>query len=231
MNDLGFLLDCTALGTGGPILENVLLALLVSFILGQYMAWIYLLTHNGLSYSQTFSQSLVILTTIVCLVILVIGNNLLTAFGLFGVLAIIRFRNVLKDTRDTAFIFFALVLGIGTGSGRHLLAVLGALVVSLIMVYLHVTRFGGREHFDSFLRFLLNESQTDLRVLQPILRRHCLSSRLVSWRKSAGEAPGEVSFRLTLRDPLRGGDMVQELEVSLGVTEVSLVVQQEQAEV
>jgi uncharacterized membrane protein YhiD involved in acid resistance len=231
MKELSELFDFSAFNAGGPDLESALLALLVAFVLGQFIAWVYLLTHSGLSYSQSFSQALVLLTTIVCLVMMVIGSNVLTAFGLFGALAIIRFRNVLKDTRDTAFIFFALVLGIGTGSGRHLLAALGALVVSAIMIYLHATRFGARNRFDSYLRFLLDESGGNLAHLRPILRRYARSFRLVARRVMPGEVVGEVSYRLTLRDPVRAGEMVEELKAAPGVTEVSLVVQEDQAEV
>jgi uncharacterized membrane protein YhiD involved in acid resistance len=231
MNDLSELFNISAFNRGGPDLESALLALLVAFVLGQFIAWVYLHTHSGLSYSQTFAQSLVLLTTIVSLVMMVIGSNVLTAFGLFGALAIIRFRNVLKDTRDTSFIFFALVLGIGTGSGRHLLSVLGAVSVCAIMIYLHATRFGSREQFDSYLRFLVDESAAGLQSVAELLRRHCRSVRLVSRRLAPDQALGEVSYRLTLRDPLRAGELVEELKASPGVSEVSLVLQQEQAEV
>jgi len=231
MEDISSLFEGGALAAGGPTLEAALLSLVMAFVLGQLVAGVYLLTHSGLSYSQTFTQSIVVLTTIVALVILVIGNNVLTAFGLFGALAIIRFRNVLKDTRDTAFVFFALVLGIGTGSGRHALSVLGAVVVCAVIVYLHFTRFGGRHHFDSYLRFLVDEAVGDLGSVRALLRRHCLSWRLVSWRRPPGELLGEASYRLTLRDPQRARAIIDELEATGGVSEVSLVVEQDQSEV
>jgi uncharacterized membrane protein YhiD involved in acid resistance len=231
MNELSDLFNFSAFSRGGPDFESALLALVMAFVLGQFISWVYLYTHSGLSYSQTFAQALVLLTTIVSLVMMVIGNNVLTAFGLFGALAIIRFRNVLKDTRDTAFIFFALVLGIGTGSGRHTLAILGTLVVSAVMIYLHLTRFGARQQFDSYLRFLLDERATSLPSLREILRRYCRASRLVTRRVAPDAAAGEVSYRLTLRDPHRAGEMVEALQEAPGVSEVSLVLQQDQAEV
>jgi len=229
--DLPELFHFLDFSAGGPGLETAFLSLLLAFVLGQFIAWVYLYTHSGLSYSQSYSQSLVLLTVIVCLVMMVIGNNIYTAFGLFGALAIIRFRNVLKDTRDTAFIFCCLVLGIGTGTGRHLLSVVGAIVISAIMVYLHATSFGARQRFDSYLRFLFDETKGSLSTLQPILRRHCLTTRLVSRRMAPAEGIGEVSFRLTLRDSMKATEMVSELKTSPGVSDVSLVVQEEQAEV
>src|SRR4051812_18893361 len=81
----------------------VFLALLLGFACGHIVAWSYMLTHTGLSYSRSFVNSLVILPVIVALVITVLSNNFVTAFGLLGVLSIVRFRNVLRDTFDTSF--------------------------------------------------------------------------------------------------------------------------------
>ena len=54
-------------------------------------------------------QTIVFLTLIVAIVVMVIGNNLARTFALVGALSIIRFRTVLKDTRDIAFVFGSLV--------------------------------------------------------------------------------------------------------------------------
>jgi hypothetical protein len=98
--------------SGGPFnAQTVLLSLLLAFVLGQVLAWVYYMTHSGLSYSRSYVQSLILITVVVSMVMTVIGNNIITAFGLMGALAIVRFRNVIKDTRDIAFIFCALVVG------------------------------------------------------------------------------------------------------------------------
>ena len=115
-------------------LENLALTLLLSVFLGQVVAWVYMWTHTGVSYTRSFTQSLVLLTIVVSLVMFVIGNSIVTAFGLMGALAIIRFRNVLKDTRDTVYVFFSLVLGMALGSQRHLAALVGT--VALLTVAL-----------------------------------------------------------------------------------------------
>ncbi|MHC4156898.1 MAG: DUF4956 domain-containing protein, partial [Planctomycetota bacterium] len=71
--------------------EGILLSLLLAFILGQVLAWVYYITHSGLSYSRSFVQSLIMITVVVSMVMTVIGNNIITAVGLMGALAIIRF--------------------------------------------------------------------------------------------------------------------------------------------
>ncbi|HLU39797.1 MAG TPA: DUF4956 domain-containing protein, partial [Planctomycetota bacterium] len=74
--------DATALSG-----RDILTFLVLAFVLGQLVAWIYVWTHSGLSYSRSQAQSLVLLSVIVTLVMLAVGNNLARAFGLFGALA------------------------------------------------------------------------------------------------------------------------------------------------
>ena len=91
-------------------IETAALAMLLAFVLSQVIAWVYIYTHAGLSYSRAFVQSIILLSVIISVSMMVIGNSLAIAFGLIGALSVIRFRNVLKDTRDTSFIFAALVV-------------------------------------------------------------------------------------------------------------------------
>ena len=91
--------------------QSLLLSLLLAFVLGQLLAWLYYFTHTGLSYSRSFVQSLILITVIVAIVMSTIAGSFVVAVGLMGALSIIRFRNIIKDTRDIAFIFCALVIG------------------------------------------------------------------------------------------------------------------------
>ena len=98
--------------------EYALLALLVAFCIGHVIAWTYMLTHQGLSYSQMFCASLLVLPVLVALTMMLLAGNILIALGLLSVFAMIRFRNVLKDTRDTTFILWAVVEGVASGTQR-----------------------------------------------------------------------------------------------------------------
>ncbi|MBI1840213.1 MAG: DUF4956 domain-containing protein, partial [Verrucomicrobia bacterium] len=79
----------------------VVLGLLLAFACGHVIAWVYMFTHSGLSYSRSFVNALVLMPVIVSLVMMVLSNNLVTAFGMMAVFAIVRFRNILRDTLDT----------------------------------------------------------------------------------------------------------------------------------
>ena len=87
-------------GSGPPNWPAMILGLLLAFGCGHIIAWVYMLTHSGLSYSRSFVNSLIIMPVIVSLVMMVLSNNLITAFGMMAVFAIVRFRNILRDVQE-----------------------------------------------------------------------------------------------------------------------------------
>lgn len=230
MNNLSdFLLNGS--GPSGEVeMLRALMSLLLSFILSQCIAWLYIYTHQGLSYSRAFVQSIILLTLIVCMAMMVIGSNIVIAFGLVGALSVIRFRNILKDTRDTAFIFFALITGMGTGTQSYLLSTIGTTVFGVVLLYLHWTKFGSRHTSDGFLRFNVQEGATRIHTIQALMRRYCRTTHLMSQRFQENGS-GEVAYRVIMRDPTRGDDLVAELQEMTGITKITFVLHEEQAEV
>ena len=107
----------------GPLLQEELDDWLVAFLCGLVIAWVYIATHAGLSYSRAFVNSLVVIPMIVTVVMMVLNNNLVTAFGLMAVFAVVRFRNILRDTLDTSYVLAVLAVGMAAGTQRFSLAV------------------------------------------------------------------------------------------------------------
>ena len=92
--------------------------LLLALAFGAVVAAIYLVTQRRpQSELIPFATTAVLLTVLIAMVTLVIGNNVARAFSLAGALAIIRFRTIVEDTRDTAFVIFAVVVGMAVGAG------------------------------------------------------------------------------------------------------------------
>lgn len=228
MNQLQDLFDRSgAIATeNGP--RAMLLSMLLAFVLGQLIAWVYKRTHSGLSYSRSFTESLVLITMVVSLVMFVIGDSIVTAFGLIGALAIIRFRNVLKDTRDTVFVFFALVLGMALGSQRYGPAILGTVILLSATAYLDWTRFGTNGLFDGHLSFRMQSggAEADTRA---VLSRFCRRFNSLSVRRGNGVT--EYVFVISLRDTTRGDELLRDLESLDQVGQAALVLQDELSEV
>jgi uncharacterized membrane protein YhiD involved in acid resistance len=120
-------------------LWEVLIALFLSSALSLLVAFFYRQSHRGLSYSVSFVHAMIILGVTVSVIMLIIGSNIARAFTLVGALSIIRFRNPIKDSRDVAFIFVTMAIGMAVGTGFYLTAVTFALFTGFLAYAL--TRF------------------------------------------------------------------------------------------
>ena len=118
--------------------EEVTANILASALIGLFIFISYYISHRETIYSKKFNVSLVVLTVLTSTVMTVIGNNIALSLGMVGALSIVRFRTVVKDTRDTVYIFWTIVAGICCGVGDFKVAVVGSGMVFLILLF-----FGG----------------------------------------------------------------------------------------
>ncbi len=166
------------------------------------------------------------------MVMAVIGDNIIRAFGLMGALAIIRFRNVVKDTRDIVFIFCSLVVGMAAGSQRYAIAVGGTIIISLIALYLYLTGFGTHEPHNGFLRFSLKGHIGPKHPLPAILKRFCGNFTLISVQDSGFGSPlVEYAYQLMIRNAAKNEQMLSELEKIESIENISLTMQEQLLEV
>ena len=229
----GTSLDWLLQGDSGSAPLNplaMLLGLVLALVCGHLVSWIYMLTHSGLSYSRTFVNSLVLIPPIVSLVMMVLTNNLITAFGMMAVFAIVRFRNILRDTLDTTYVLISLVIGMAAGTQKFASAIIGCAVVCAVMIYLWYTSYGSRQRYDLILSLRWDRSPTELSYLDRLLRRHCWKSLLASQRAHDAGDGVDLSYRLLLRNPTRLGELLEELNEVPGVANVTSLVAEDESE-
>lgn len=117
-------------------MEQIVLQIVASAIISIAIYVSYWYTHVGTAYSRKFNTSLVTLTVLTATVMTVIGNNIALSLGMVGALSIVRFRTAIKDSRDTTYIFWAIVIGICCGVGDYAVAGVGSAVVFIILLLL-----------------------------------------------------------------------------------------------
>lgn len=104
--------------------------LLIALGLGCLIAGIYRLTRLRTTNQPAMLATMVMLTVLIAMVTLIIGDNIARAFSLVGALAIVRFRTVVEDTRDTAFVIFAVTVGMALGGGSLAVPLIGIPIVA-----------------------------------------------------------------------------------------------------
>lgn len=123
--------------SGGLTVDKVLVSLALTLILAIFLVVIYKITYRGVSFSTSYVFSLVLLSLVTTVMIMTITSNIVLSLGMVGALSIVRFRTAVKDPVDTAFMYWAISIGIITGAGFYFVAVLSNLVLGFI--YLIVT--------------------------------------------------------------------------------------------
>jgi hypothetical protein len=162
---------------------------------------------------------------------MLVSGSMVIAFGLLAVFAVVRFRNVLKDTRDTTFVLWAIVEGMAVGTGQISTSIIGLIAVSAVVAYLTFTHYGSRHQFDTIVHVRCVAADADVaELVRPVLRRHCQRTMLAAMDQDE-QRNVDLSFRLLMRDPNRRDDLQQELESVDFVERAALMIRDDESEV
>src|SRR6185295_3696372 len=125
------------------------------FLLSLIIARVYQTTYKGVSYTQSYVHTLIMMSMIVAIIMLVIGSNIARAFSLVGALSIVRFRNAVKDTRDVGYIFFAMAIGMACGTRFYLLAIIATCIICFILWGMSTLNLFAKEVREQILKIRL----------------------------------------------------------------------------
>ncbi len=202
---------------------TLIIGVLLAFACGHAIAWIYMFTHSGLSYSRSYVNTLILMPVIVALVMMVLANNIVIAFGLMAIFAMVRFRSILRDTLDTSYVLAVIVIGLACGTMKFTSAVIGTSATALIMLYFWATSFGTRHRYDLIVNIHWVRPPAELDDLRHLLSRHSRNTQFASQRFNEAHAGLDLSCRLLLRNPARSQELLQELKALDGVAKVSSI--------
>ena len=157
------LIDLIEVSSSTLTLEQIVMHLVVASILGVVIYLSYYFSHEGTIYSKKFNISLVMLTILTTMVMTVIGNNIALSLGMVGALSIVRFRTAIKDSRDTAYIFWTIIVGICCGVGDYIVASVGTVIVFVFMLLF------GRIRNDNRILLVIRTSLSNERKVEGIV--------------------------------------------------------------
>jgi len=208
---------------------DMLVNILVAFICGMFIAWLYKITYKGPGYSVSFVNSIVLLSMITSVVIMVIGNNLARAFGLVGAMSIIRFRTAVKETQDIVYIFFGLAIGMAAGVGYHKIAFAGSLIIGAVVFAMSKSNATGIRKEEYLLQFSYSSKNgDDVPPYLDILKKYCTKYSLINIKSIAEGSQVEVSYYIKLKDINDSNILTKSLSSVSGVEYVNLYFDEEQ---
>lgn len=214
-----------AVPTDAPIPPTMLaVRLLLALVFGGVVAALYRCSHGRDKVeAHAMGTTLVLLAVLIAMVSLVIGNSVARAFSLVGALSIVRFRTVVEDTRDTAFVIFAVIVGMACGVGQFVVALVGVPVIALAAIGFGRTNDrSARAASTGTLSVRLGLGRSPDELLSEVLQRHAHQFRVVATSTAKQGAAFDVTYSVQLRSDAAMTQMVSELNQIEGVLSVEL---------
>ena len=177
---------------------KIVIGLVMGFIVGLIIAFVYKRCYRGVLYSPTFAMTLMMLTLITTPVVMCIKSDIALSMGMVGALSIVRFRTAVKDPMDTAYMFWALTMGILLGAELYVHALAVVLGISLILMLMTFVRF---RNPNSYLLVVHYDDYAEQEITQ-LLRRTVRQRRLRSKTVTRSGAEMTVEVRLDSKQDL-----------------------------
>lgn len=204
--------------------------LLLSFSLALALSWVYRYTHRGVSYSQGYVHTLVIITTVVSLIMLIIGSNIARAFTLVGALSVIRFRNAVKESRDVGFIFIGLAIGMAVGTRFYVMSIFATAILSSFVVALYKFNLFAKEIRERILRVQVPADSDHEAVLEEPFLTLLEEQRIISIESVRAGALNEVVYSVVLKRGTSPNALIEAIRARNGNQKVSLILGQQEVD-
>lgn len=217
--------DITQTETNAAI---IVFNILFAFALAYVIVWTWRKTHRGLSYSQSFVFTLIMLSPLAATVMMIVKNNLIGAFALLGAFAFIRFRTIMKETRDVAFLFFALTIGVATGTNNYAIASIATILISGIIILLWKKNFGSAHEKTGFVLTLATDGGFRGENLRALFDEHLRTYELL--HASTSSDANEYAYAVHLKDETRASEFLRQIKTVAGMHSTYLITGKETIE-
>ncbi len=209
---------------------TVFINLLLAMVLGIIIAKVYKRVHKGISYSASYAYSIVIITMIVAFVMMVIGANIARAFTLLGAFTLIRFRTAVKDPKDTAFIFLALVVGLAVGASDYAIAIIGTGVTAVAAIVLDQLNFGSLVKLEQILYLTIDAKSVNQSDLEVMLKGLFKEISLINVNFNSANKSLQYSYNVKLDKKNEQSEAMRKISSIEGVKSAEILASQQVVE-
>ena len=190
---LGIIKDSIANQFNGTItVVDMGLSLLISFVISLFIIFVYKKTYSGVLYSKTFTLCVMMLSMVTALIIRTVNANLSLSLGMVGAVSIVRFRTAVKEPVDTGFMFWGISVGIMTGAGLYVIAIVGSLILGVLYFSGYLFSYKGKTKYLFVLKYKATYDEEVMAMVKKLPRRKLKTKTLT---KNIVEATYEVEVK------------------------------------
>jgi len=200
-------------------------SVLLAFLLSSLIVFTYEKSSRDVVPPDHFIQSLILMAIVTATIMESIGDSMARGFGIFGALAILRFRINITNPRNVAFIFASMAVGIACGVNSFVNAIIGTSAFCIIAFFLRLTPYGHKNNLLGQLRFNMTADSSDYDQAQKIMRELCRNFVLKRYRVTSVEQKGDIieyAYELRLQNEMQGIELTRKLQKLPDVKDVRL---------
>ena len=197
---------------------SICLCLLTSIVLGIFIAFIHMKTSK---YSKNFVITLSVLPTLVMIVMLMVNGNLGTSVAILGAFSLIRFRSIPGNSKKIASVFFAMAIGLATGMGQVLFALVITIIVGILLLILQKSSFGNNFN-EKLLKIMIPENLDYTTVFDDEMHKYCSKSSIDNVKTTNMGSMFEITYRISLLKDINEKEFIDSLRIKNGNLRVSI---------
>ena len=190
--------------TGTISAWDMILSLIVAFIIGIFIIYVYRKTYTGVVYSKAFSLCILMLAMVTAMIIRTISSNISLSLGMVGALSIVRFRTAVKEPVDTGFMFWGISAGIMAGAGLYIPALVASLGIGVLYFVSYLMGFKVSNRYLLVIKYEKDAHDEVMRKLKA-LRKFKVRSKSIF-----GDAV-ELSLEVDLKEKGNNGSVSTEI--------------------
>ena len=200
--------------TGTISVDKMILSLIVAFLIGLFIVYIYKKSYTGVVYSKSFSLCIILLAMVTAMIIRTISSNLALSLGMVGALSIVRFRTAVKEPVDTGFMFWGITAGIMSGAGLYFVSILASILLGLLYVISYSMGFKVSSNYLLIIKYEAGAHSEVNKIMKKINKKKLKSKTLT---KNVIELTFEVEVK-DIKD-----DFINQFQGIEGVKTASLI--------
>ena len=200
----------------GPPPMEVLGAMTLSFFLNMLIGLLYKSTYKGTRYSQDYVHTLIIIGTVTTILIMVVNGSPAVAFGAFAAFSMIRFRRNLGQSRDLAFVFFAMATGMGIGARQYPIVLVTTVIVGLAILFISKRDAFAPNRASHQLRIRVNNDVDFSKAFNDIFSKFTDATEMISVESVQAGMMSELRYGLVLKDGVQVSDFMEEIQIACG---------------
>lgn len=204
-------------------LGNTIFVIISALLLGLLISLVYMNTHKKEGYKGSFAITLIMLPAIIAMIILLVGNNVASAFSLAGAFSLIRFRSEPGGPKDVAYVFFTLCVGLACGMGFVGYATVFSMILCAVMIILTLIDYGKSKDAQLKLKILIPENLDYQGLFDDIFMEYTNKYTLQRVKTADFGALFEIIYNINVKQDANQKEFIDKLRSRNGNLSIALV--------